>query len=247
MIAAGTWKSGCYVDSGVVLDFSGRNHALALDMYEQLLRDKKALDALPFLITNLGLAKADARQGFPDTLRFLLREQTHVLSASVLAGVSGYFVADDEALVRAGLPSRVFSERNALTDRYLYICSQQERSLEHLYFSFFFLYGGLSVGAGSDGLADSDGNGRVVPVDGGAIDSQKISAQHENERKRTLVPSQWLSAKGESTEIEVGEDTGQNFIAEGDLVKVLSEIEQGGKLAPEIRELILRRTKEKGK
>ena len=100
VIAAGKWeREKYYVDTGVVLDFSGRNHALALDVYEQLPRDRKALDALPYLITHLGLEKANAHQGFPDALRFLLREQTHVLSAPVLARASGYFAAAHSTLI----------------------------------------------------------------------------------------------------------------------------------------------------
>jgi len=72
---------------------------------------------------------------------------------------------------------------------------------------------------------------------------------HGTEQKRTLLPSQWLSADGKNTEIEVSDETGQIYIAEGELANVLSEIEQGGKLTPELRELILRRVtqQEKGK
>ena len=250
VIAAGKWeREKYYVDTGVVLDFSGRNHALALDVYEQLPRDRKALDALPYLITHLGLERADVRQGFPHALRFLINAQTRLLSASVLAGTSGYLAADDSTLITSGLPSRVFSQRTVQSDRYLNIFSQCERSLDSLGISKFYLGSNLNVVAYSEYLAYSSDNGRVVPVDDFVVDSQKISAMHGTEQKRTLLPSQWLSADGKNTEIEVSDETGQIYIAEGELANVLSEIEQGGKLTPELRELILRRVtqQEKGK
>src|SRR3989338_8325869 len=131
-------KGNHYVDMGVVLDFTGRHHEMALDFYNQLPKELKNFDGGNY---SLGL---------------IMNDGTKVRPAKILAGRSGKF-SDADVSLETGLPSR-------LTDgnRTLYTATKNVSSLDNLGLSGLYLNGNLNVDADVVGLADSYEVGRVV-------------------------------------------------------------------------------------
>ena len=155
-----------------------------------------------------------------------------MVSAPAFAQRSGYFAANDTELVKTGVPSRVFSKQNNQTDRYLQNNVQKERSLANLGISRFCLDGCLDVDAYGGSLADSADGGRVVPVDGLAINALNFAGA-QGERKRTPLPIHWLSSEGKSTDIEIGEDAEQKHYSEEEIARALDIARTSGHQDPE--------------
>ncbi len=183
VIVAGKWqKDMCYVDNALALDSSGRNHALALDVYEQLSSEQRILERLPAVIANVYLEKTNIRDGFPHGLRFVVHSGMEMRLAPALFGTSGYFDAQDAGLVRCGVPESVFTNRLKDTDRYLFTVLEKVRSIENLGLLRLYLGRSLNVFSNDGDLAISGDDGRVVPVFGAEGVSRK---NLKAEEKRT--------------------------------------------------------------
>lgn len=146
-----------YVDMGVVLDFAGRNHEMALDFYNQIPegeRLKLLEQGLPAVVLDYGLKKLpESSYG----LGLVHNEGSTILRPSaILAGKTGAFRNEDVSL-EDGLPRQLSGG-----DRNLYTATQKPVSVENLGLSGLVLGGGRSVGSGSEGLGISNSSGRVV-------------------------------------------------------------------------------------
>lgn len=202
VIVAGKWQwDKCYVDTGLVLDFSGREHALARDVYKQMPREQRTLEGLPAVVANVSLEKTGVRKGFPQGLRFVVHEAMELRHAPALLGVSGYFDVRDAGLVKTGVPEKIVAEQLEGV-AYRYLCNyniQKEKKLENIGISRLCLRWFLDVDAGNDDLAGSGEGGRVVPVFGAEGASREKMGVKE---KRTPL-----------TDIELAPDG--NFYHEG--------------------------------
>lgn len=197
VIAEGKWQRDTwYVDGGLTLDFSGRNHTLALDLYEQLPREQRILERLPAVIANVHLERTEGREGFPHGLRFVVHEVMEFRHAPTLFGASGYFDSRDAGLERTGVPEKILTQAADSASRYLWNAFQKERSLENMGISGLYLGSrNLNVYAdGVDDLADSYEGGRVVPVFGAEGAPQKKVRERET---RTPLVDIELAPDGE--------------------------------------------------
>jgi hypothetical protein len=147
-------KGNKYVDMGVVLDFTGRNHEMALDFYQQLPKELQDFNRLPSVVLGYGLKNLDKGNY---NLGFTYGEKTQVRPAKVLAGKTSTFRNEDVSL-EDGLPAKFSSEGT----RTLFTSSQKPVSLDNLGFSRLYLDGDLSVYSDDGDLADSNSDGRVV-------------------------------------------------------------------------------------
>jgi len=149
-----------YVDTGIVLDFSGQNHELARHLFEQLpegeLRD---LDRLPAIMIGYGLANSDIGS-YGVALTY--QDGTELRTAKILDQSSGNFEANDPELVKSGLPSLLDGGK-----RRLYNSSQGGPSVDNLGLSRLLLGRGLNLNSDGGDLASSNGIGRVVSVAAG--------------------------------------------------------------------------------
>ena len=154
-----------YIDLGAVLDFTGRNHEIALDFWEQLQgrapegfgfvahRSVTNLDMLPALIVGYGLANFDKGKY---NLRLVNNSNTQVRPAKILAGRNGNF--DDSVVsLETGLPSKLGNG-----NRTLYTASQKAQSLDNLGLSRLCLYRYLYSDSYNVYLSYSYDYGRVV-------------------------------------------------------------------------------------
>ena len=143
-----------YVDLGVVLDFSGRNHEIARDFYGQLPGELKDLDRMPTVVVGYDLKNFD---GGRYNLGLVHQEKTELRHASVLSGKSGNFSNTDVSL-SDGMPQKAGEGK-----RRLWTASQKDKSEENLGLLGLYVNGGdLSLDACSEGLDGSSGDGRVV-------------------------------------------------------------------------------------
>jgi hypothetical protein len=154
-----------YKDLAGVLDFSGRNHDLAVHLYNQL--PEQDLDLLPAIIVGLGTERSDVGDY---GLVFNVRGYTQLRPAEILQQPSGHFKADDPSLVKNGVPSELGEGK-----RYLYTRSQGEPSVDNLGLVRLCVGGDRDLDAGVDNLADALDLGRVVLVSGeaGALDTAR--------------------------------------------------------------------------
>jgi len=146
-------KGNHYVDMGVVLDFTGRHHEMALDFYNQLPKELQDFERLPAVVVGYGLKNFNEGNY---SLGLIMNDGTQVRPAKILAGRRGKF-SDADVSLETGLPSR-------LTDgnRTLYTATQNVPSLDNLGLSRLNLNGNLYVDLDVVGLADSYEVGRVV-------------------------------------------------------------------------------------
>src|SRR3989344_4396000 len=148
-----------YVDLGIALDFSGRDHEMAVDLFNQLPSDERNLDRIPCMLVGYGLKKFDKGQY---KLNFEITEDTTVRPASILTGQGGDF-SDEDVSLEDGLPC-LLGEGS----RRLYTRRQQEPSLDNLGISGVCLDRYLGLGSGGYDLDGSGEDGRVVVVGGEA-------------------------------------------------------------------------------
>jgi len=161
-------ESTCtYKDLGLVMDFSGKNHDLALNLYERLTHEEKDLDRFPTVFTGLKPLKSEfGKYG----LAFDVAPYTQMRTAKLLSSSSGNFQDEDPELSITGLPSKLGEGT-----RRLYTLNQHKPSLDNLGVVRLYLVWGSSLGSDGVGdLGDSYEVGRVVLV-GGKATAQKIS------------------------------------------------------------------------
>jgi len=150
-----------YYDLGLVLDFSGRNHDLAVNLYEKFksANSELSLDSLPALALGLAPSKSDLGD---DGLEFDITPHSQLNTAKILSETSGYFKSDDPELVVSGLPSKLGEGT-----RYFYVATQQKPSEDALGLSGLCLNRDGNVDSGYSDLRDSSPGGRVVVTGGG--------------------------------------------------------------------------------
>ena len=187
VISAGHWyRDVCCVDSGLFLDFSGHNHALALNLYEQLASEQKSLWALPAVVANLHIKRAVSSLGLPHGLQFVVHSGTtfHTNTSLSLLGISplgqrsAFFDARDLGLERCGVPDTITfmpeyslnkyalsTLREASLDRILTAAHQRDISLSNLGISRLHLGKNFNINIFSDDFTYSDDDWRVIPVD----------------------------------------------------------------------------------
>ncbi len=160
-----------YVDYGITMNFSGRDHDLAVEVFKQLPKELRDLDRLPALMVGYGLRNSKVgRYGVAPKYQ----EGTELRTAKILAEPTNDFDAEDLELVHSGLPSRLGNG-----DRRMYNAGQKTHSIDNLGISglyldrSFYLYSRCSVN-----LADSDDSGRVVLVRDEVADAEKIGEQN---------------------------------------------------------------------
>ena len=133
-----------YVDLGLVLDFSGRNHEMALDFYQQLSKELQGFEGLPAVVVGYDIKNFD-RGNY--NLGLVRTDKTQVRHSPILTGKSGKFSHKDVSL-ETGLPSKLEGG-----DRTLYTVSQNAKSLDNIGLSGVYLNGVLIVNSGNDDLA----------------------------------------------------------------------------------------------
>ncbi|MBS3155646.1 hypothetical protein J4413_00225 [Candidatus Woesearchaeota archaeon] len=144
-----------YVDLGIALDFSGKNHEMAVDLFNQLPSDERTLDRVPCMLVGYGLKNFDEGQY---KLNFEVTEDTTVRHASILAGQDGNF-SNENVSLEDGLPCK--SEEGS---RRLCTTRQQEPSLDNLGISGVYLDWDLGLYSYGYDLGNSLEDGRVVVV-----------------------------------------------------------------------------------
>ena len=142
-----------YVDMGFVLDLTVRNHATALDFYNQLPSGLQKLEELPAVVVGYGLKNLENTSY---GLGFVYVPETQMRAAKILAQKSGTFRNEDVSL-ETGLAQKLGEGTRTLCTS-----SQKEPSLDNLGISWFYLSSSLNVDASNDSLAYSDDDGRVV-------------------------------------------------------------------------------------
>ena len=142
-----------YVDLGVVLDFTGRNHDMAVDFYEQLPKELRNLDLHPSVVVGYGLKNSDnGKLG----LGLVHAEGTQVRPARILANGDWNF-SDADVPLDTGLPSKLSGG-----NRKLWTTTQKAHSVDNLGLSRLYLYWYLGLNSNDENLALSLENGRVV-------------------------------------------------------------------------------------
>jgi len=153
-------KGNHYVDLGLVLDFSRKNHDLAVRLFESLPKELRDLDRLPGVLLGYGLENSDVgNYGVAPTFV----DGTELRAAKILLS-GGSFSKNDKELLRTGLPSRLYSDG----ERSLFVSHQYESELENIGFSRLFLDDDLDLNSYYDYLSNSSGSGRGILVSGEA-------------------------------------------------------------------------------
>jgi len=80
-----------YVDAGLVLDFSGKNHDLARNIFDRLPDDFRELDRLPAVMVGYGLVNSDI--GSYGVAPTFVEGTTDLRTAKILAQPTGIFNA----------------------------------------------------------------------------------------------------------------------------------------------------------
>ena len=146
-------KGNHYVDMGLVLDFSGRNHEMALDLYEQLPKKLKNFDSLPAVVIDYDLRNSD-RGNY--NLELFRTDKTIIRPSPILAKSGGNF-GHGAVSLETGLPTKLEGG-----NRTLWTASQKPQSLDNIGLSRLYLNRSLDVVSNDDDLAYSDSDGRVV-------------------------------------------------------------------------------------
>ncbi|MEK6889503.1 MAG: hypothetical protein AABW80_05360 [Nanoarchaeota archaeon] len=142
-----------YVDLGVVLDFSGRHHEMAMDMFGQLPAQLRDVKKLPAVLVKYGLKNFDKGSY---GLGLVYNPNTQVRHSPILAKPTGVFRNEDVSL-ETGLPSKL-----GQGTRTLWTASQGEANEDNLGLSRLCLSSSLDLYADNVGLAYSVEDGRVV-------------------------------------------------------------------------------------
>ena len=109
-----------YKDLGLIVDFSQRNHELALHIYHQLTKEEQELDRFPAVFTGLKPLKSEfGKYG----LDFDITSYTQMRTAKILSSPEGKYDTKDAELLRTGLPSKL-----GKGTRRLYTLNQHQQS-----------------------------------------------------------------------------------------------------------------------
>ena len=152
-------KTTTYKDLGVTMDFTGKNHELAVHLYNMLLGEHKDFDLFPAILTGLVTRLNDRIGDYGLALEKSDKYPYGLTTAKILARPKGNFSKDDPNLIIEGVPSKLQAG-----ERTLHTSSQKEQSIDNLGLSRFVLFGGSVLDSYVDGLAPSDSDGRVVLV-----------------------------------------------------------------------------------
>ena len=157
-------RGNYYVNYGLVLDFSGSNHDLAIKLFKQLPKEIRDFDRLPALMIGYGLRNSDkGNYGVAP----VYQEGTELRTAKIFVQPSGNFDAKDAELICSGLPFK-FGDGT----RRLHNSIQREPSKDSLGISGFDL-GYLDLCSDNEHLACSYGRGSVVLVRDEAVRAEK--------------------------------------------------------------------------
>ncbi len=163
-----------YVDYGLVLDFSGNNHALAVETFNSLPKSLRELERFPAVMIGYGLR--NSKKGSYG-VKPVYQKGTELRTANILSQPTGNFDAHDSHLLVDGIPSKLGEGK-----RKLYNPTQHEHSMDSLGLSRLYLYGSLILNSGGGDLAGSLGVGRVVVVSGEAA-GENFARQYANKLK----------------------------------------------------------------
>lgn len=113
-----------YYDLGAVLDFSGKNHELAVDIYNRLPQEMRDLDRFPAVALDLAPVKSAAGSY---GLSLESTAFTQLRTAKIISQETGSFDEKDVELLRTGLPSQ-----HSKGNRKIYTFSQAKPLLDNL-------------------------------------------------------------------------------------------------------------------
>jgi len=144
---------------GVVLDFSGKNHNLAVRLYSMLQKEDRDLDRFPAILTDLSTVLCDDSK-YSLALQPGKSYPYQMRTAKILADKSGNFnfEANDPNLIKEGFPSEL-----GRGSRQLLPNPQEETSVDNLGLSGFYLNRFLYLGADDDFLLHST-SGQIILV-----------------------------------------------------------------------------------
>jgi len=178
-----------YYDLGAVLDFSGKNHDVAVDFYNRLPQEMKDLDRFPSIALELAPVKSSAGSY---GLSLEPTAFTQLRTAKIISQGTGNFDGNDAELFRTGLPSK-----HSQGPRKIYTFSQNNPSLDNLGVVWLYLnsYGDLYCNGGD--LANADQDGRVA-LESAEGTSQNFSEYALNVRKeQEALETRLVKEKGD--------------------------------------------------
>lgn len=140
-----------YIDLGAVLDFTGRNHDLAVDLYDQIPQIKLA--SIPSVVVGFGIDNSNKGAW---GLKLVYTANTQLRPAQILANGDGRF-GDADVSLETGLPSKL-----GTGNRNLWTAKQKAPSIDNLGLSGLYLVRNLNLGSNNGDLAGSYDYGRVV-------------------------------------------------------------------------------------
>ena len=156
-----------YYDLGTVLDFSGKNHDVAIDFYNKLPKEMRDLDKFPAVALELAPVKSSVGSY---GLSLEPSAFTKVRTAKIILQGTGDFDGNDAELFRTGLPSK-----HSQGNRKIYTFTQNKPSLENLGVVRLCLVRGRYLYCGNGGLAGAFQGGRV------ALESAEGASQNFSE------------------------------------------------------------------
>lgn len=178
-----------YYDVGAVLDFSGKNHDLAVDFYNKLPQELKDLDRFPAVALELAPVKSSVGSY---GLSLEPTAFTQLRTAKIISKGTGSFDENDAELFRTGLPSK-----HSQGTRKLHTFSQNEPSLDNLGVVGLYLGGDRDLGCDGDDLAYASQGGRV------ALESAKGTSQNFSEyafnikKEQKVLEARLVKEKGD--------------------------------------------------
>ena len=164
-----------YYDLGLCLDFSGKNHGLAVKLFEQLPTELRNLERLPAVMLGLNPTRAG------NDVSFGYDEHSVMRTARILVEQTGNFDEHDAQLVLSGLPSKL-----AGGTRKMYTATQKKPSVENLGILRLFLNRYHNLSSNIEDLAGSGEDGRVGLWSGGAADA-KLVEDYQQQRNANFA------------------------------------------------------------
>lgn len=156
-----------YYDLGAILDFSGKNHDVAIDFYNKLSQELRDLDRFPAVALELIPVKSSVGNyglSLEPTAFMQLR------TAKIISQSTGDFDGKDAELFRTGLPSK-----HSQGKRTIYTFTQNKPSLDNLGVVRLYLDRGRYLDCDGDNLAGAGRDGRV------ALESAEGASQNFSE------------------------------------------------------------------
>jgi hypothetical protein len=155
----GAYKdSGAVLDLGAVIDFSGKNHELALRLYHMLGNEQQDLDRFPAVLTDL-ITRLSHVGKYGLALEPSSKYPVQMRTAKILSGRKGTFRSDDSNLLVNGIPSQLGRGK-----RRLFTTEQKPTSLGNLGLSALYLGTYLDLIVKGDNLAPPASSGSFGQV-----------------------------------------------------------------------------------